>query len=162
VLTSPEPVINRDEIRAQAAAIYPMIAHVHKRAEDDANDYLRRQKLTIRQLAVLRVLEKFGPVLASDLARRMLLSAPTISGIVARLERAGLIRRERDSGDLRKAPLELTGTGREKLSELSGRSVATAQVLERGLAHLDLEERAELVRLLAKFERAVKGAPAPG
>jgi len=66
--------------------------------------------LSLQQLTVLNLVRTEGVTLA-ELARRTMVAPTVITGIVDRLERQGLIRREPDSRDRRVNRLVLTDQG---------------------------------------------------
>lgn len=67
--------------------------------------------LTGPQLVLLRTLESEGTTTASVLANAAALSQGTVTGIVDRLESAGLVRRARDLADRRRISISLTPAG---------------------------------------------------
>ena len=71
--------------------------------------------LTAPQLATLRELARLEPVQAGALAKAVSLSQATMTGILDRLERAGLALRERSGGDRRSVEVTLTQEGRRVL-----------------------------------------------
>lgn len=73
----------------------------------------RRRSLTTTQLATLRQLARRGSVSAGELARAISVSQATITGVLDRLERPGLIRRGRDPRDRRRVVVELTPAGED-------------------------------------------------
>lgn len=89
----------------------------------------------------------------SDLCRSVLLSASGVSRLVDRMERDGLVRRERCSEDGRGYWAVLTTAGRQKLAE--ARPTHLAEVRELFLRHFD---DAELARLARYWDRVVPGA----
>ena len=76
----------------------------------------REYELTWPQLAALRELERIGKCPVGQLASEMFIGAPTITGIVDRLEQGGLVERLREKGDRRKVMVALTDDGRRLLS----------------------------------------------
>jgi len=72
-------------------------------------------KLTGPQLVCLRHLARHATTTPSKLARSVSLSQATITGILDRLEKRGLITRDRDKKDRRRVNLALTGKGRDLL-----------------------------------------------
>ena len=64
------------------------------------------------QRLVLRVVGRFPGISAGDLARVVRLHPSTITGILQRLTRRGLIERRRDPGDSRRARLRLRQSAR--------------------------------------------------
>ncbi len=110
-----------------------------------SRELLRRRNLTAPQLATLRQLGRQGALSAGELARSVSVSQATITGIVDRLERRGLVTRERDSRDRRRVVIELNEAGRD--------AVATSPppLHERfmlRLAERSEEERDEIDRML--------------
>lgn len=72
---------------------------------------LRANGLTDPQWRVLRVLAESGTVETGYVAREACISGPSLTGILARMERADLVRRERDTTDLRRTLVAPTRTG---------------------------------------------------
>ncbi len=68
--------------------------------------------LTGPQLLVLQKVAAHGEQTAGVIAREISLSQPTVTSIIDRLERKGMLRRERNQLDKRKVTLSLTDTGR--------------------------------------------------
>ena len=68
--------------------------------------------ITGPQLACLLVINDFGPLTASSLAKQVYLTPSTLVGILDRLEQKSLIRRERSSLDRRVVNIEITENGR--------------------------------------------------
>jgi MarR family transcriptional regulator, organic hydroperoxide resistance regulator len=72
---------------------------------------LTRLGLTVPQRMALLLIGRTPGILASDLAELLYLHPGTISGVVGRLESAGLIVREGDAEDARRIRLTLTPDG---------------------------------------------------
>jgi MarR family transcriptional regulator, organic hydroperoxide resistance regulator len=85
-----------------------------------------------------------------EVARRLGLATPTVTRTTARMETAGLVRREPHERDGRLVRLFLTERGRA-LETAIGRE--TDALTERALASLDHSERAALVRALDSVRR---------
>lgn len=73
---------------------------------------VERFNVTGPQLIALQELERLGRVPVGVLARRVHVSHPTMTGIVDRLEKRGLVRRERDTRDRRRTTVSTTERGR--------------------------------------------------
>lgn len=73
--------------------------------------------MTGPQLATLRAAEKHGPITISALARAVHLGQPTVSGILTRLERRGLVARRRSEDDRRSVVIAVTQAGATVLAE---------------------------------------------
>lgn len=76
---------------------------------------VQKSGLTAPQLLVMQAVRSEGRAKPSTIAREVLLSQATITSIVDRLVKAGLVERKREDGDRRVVYISLTETGREKL-----------------------------------------------
>lgn len=103
--------------------------------------------LTGPQLAALSEVVRTGPVSPTALARAVHLSQATVTGIIQRLERRGLVRRDANASDRRSVLLHPTDAGRQLLatspSPLQDRFRA-------GLAKLDQAERDRILETLQR------------
>lgn len=82
---------------------------VHSRA------LLREHRLTGPQLSVLKELARRGQVPIGALAKCTFLGAPTVTGVVDRLERQGWVERGHGRDDRRQVMIALTEAGRRLL-----------------------------------------------
>jgi len=80
---------------------------------------LRAHGLSDQQWRVLRVLGEHGVVETGRVAREAYILGPSLTGVLARMERDGLIRRERDRADQRRTVVEATAKGRQLVDTLS-------------------------------------------
>lgn len=86
------------------------------RATDLQSQQLSRQSgLTVPQLLVMQAIAKEGSPSTSTLARHIVVSQATVTRIIDRLERDGVVKREKSSKDKRVVNVSLTDTGRAKL-----------------------------------------------
>ena len=76
----------------------------------------RESGLTTPQLLVMQGIEKYGSPSTSALAHHVVVSQATVTRIVDRLVRAGLVRRDKASVDKRVVNVSLTDAGRERLA----------------------------------------------
>jgi DNA-binding MarR family transcriptional regulator len=117
------------------------------RREDDASG------LPAPQLSALSVIVFGGPVTLGQLASAEQVRPPTISRLVATLERAGLVEREIDPADRRITRLKATAKGVKLLREGRERRVAS---LAATLQELPAAERERLMRAIDVLERVVR------
>lgn len=103
------------------------------------------QVLCLRAIAAARSLE----VTPAQIARQVQLSPATVTGILDRLVRYGLILRQRLEHDRRKVGLRLTEQGRERLA------VQPVPLQERFLTRLDALDGDERQRLLGALRQVV-------
>jgi len=95
--------------------------------------------LTTAQLRVMILMRENPGVTAGELATRLAVTPPTISGIVDRLVKLDLVRREDDESDRRLVRNHLTDAGETACSRLErGVEVFTRRILVE-LNHEDLE-----------------------
>src|SRR3569832_1456214 len=80
---------------------------------------LRGHGLSDQQWRVLRVLGEHGSVETGRVAREAFILGPSRTGVLARKERDGLIRRERDPDDQRRTVVEATVKGMKLVDKLS-------------------------------------------
>ena len=107
--------------------------------------------LTTAQLRVLFLVREQPGVTAGELAHRLDVTPPTVSGIVDRLVKLGLIRREDDDSDRRLVRNTLTEMGAGACSRLErGVEVFTRRIL----VEMTHEELNGLILGLQAFTRA--------
>lgn len=119
------------------------------RAVDLYSRYLAlRYSLTGPQLVCVRHLLRHGATAPGTLARRVSLSPATITGIVDRLEKRGLITRERSLEDKRKVEIALTDQGREIAVQMPP---PLHETFSKRLRELPYDEQQEIDRVLSKI-----------
>ncbi|NYI57618.1 MarR family winged helix-turn-helix transcriptional regulator [Cellulomonas soli] len=94
-----------------------------------------------------------------ELAESSLLTQPSLSRLVERLERDGLVRRGPVEGDARGVAVTLTADGERVQREIGRRHVRTIRALVGGA--LDAQELATLRALSDKLRLAQAGLPDP-
>jgi len=110
-----------------------------------------RGALSIIHLTVVNLLEAEGPQSMGQLAEDLDVSVASVTGIVDRMERRGLVERERGTGDRRVIMVDLTETGRALFSEMSARR---RERLTRLVEALSRDEMAGLVHGLRAMHAA--------
>ena len=112
-----------------------------------ADRFFASHGLTPSQFDLLSALFEEGAIPLNRLSERLCCACSNVTGLVDRLERDGLVRRERSLEDRRVILLSLTDKGRELLAgvprgECCGLNFDTI---------LNKEERSELRRILKKL-----------
>ena len=106
--------------------------------------------LSRTQISVLRTLRDDGPTRISDLAAGERVAQPSMTTLVNRLERQGLVARTADPADLRAVLVAITGDGRKALaaavSEIEARLAAQ-------LGQLSGDDREALAAVLPVLTR---------
>jgi DNA-binding MarR family transcriptional regulator len=104
--------------------------------------------LTPAQLHIVMWLGNDGALTMGDLARRVAVTEKTITGVVDRLERDQLVRRERDPADRRVVHVRLARRGEELFRRIDD---GIAGKLAGLLSLLDPSDRQHLVRMVEKL-----------
>jgi DNA-binding MarR family transcriptional regulator len=95
----------------------------------------------------------------TDLSERLLIRPPSVTGVVDRLERAGLVVRDGSPFDMRAKQVALTAKGRELVERILA---VHAQQIDTVLGVLNAAEQTELHRLLSRLEKHLEGVLAHG
>ena len=90
-----------------------------------------------------------------DIAERMVQVVPAMTGLIDRLEKQGLVRRDRCTEDRRVIFIELTDKGAGLLQQLDEPVMEMHRSL---VGHLSQTELKELSRLLEKCRLSISGA----
>ena len=106
---------------------------------------LREHGLSDQQWRVLRVLGENGTVETGRVAREAYILGPSLTGVLARMERDGLIRRERDPADQRRTVVEATPKGHKLVEKLSRTVESHYHWMEKSLGKRKLAELYELL-----------------
>jgi DNA-binding MarR family transcriptional regulator len=104
--------------------------------------------LTAPQLVALHAVSRLQPVKAGRLAREIHLGQPTVTGIVTRLERRGLLQRSRGEQDRRSIQLRLTSEGERVLRDAP--SLLQDQFRQK-LGELKEWERTQILAILQRI-----------
>lgn len=105
--------------------------------------------MTVTDLQVMDVLESAGPSTAGQLADLTGLTTGAITGMLNRLEEAGLVRRERDENDARKVIVRLA-RGQDDKRELGSVFANIGKAWEDLASHYDKEQLAFLLEFLRR------------
>ena len=116
----------------------------------------REYGLTTSQYNVLRILRGEGkPMPSLEIADRMVQVVPAITGLIDRLEKQNLVKRERCTKDRRVVYVDLTTKAVKLLRELDEPDVELHQQL---IGHLTRRELNQLSRLLEKARQSLPAA----
>jgi DNA-binding MarR family transcriptional regulator len=144
---TPDPALDELADRLHSAAIHLLR---RLRTADDASG------LSAPQLSALSVLVFGGPCTPGALAAAEQVRPPTMTRLLAELERAGLVTRATDPHDRRRRPVSATPRARQQLAR--GRRRRTASLAAQ-LGQLPSAERAALERAAPVLERLVHAPP---
>ena len=142
----PTPFVHRNLPRLLLQAREAVMAHTRPS--------LREHGLSDQQWRVLRVLGEHGTVETGKVAREAFILGPSLTGVLARMERDGLIRRERDAADQRRTVVEATAKGRKLVERLSTAIEAHYAWMEESLGKRKLAELYKLLDTVIELEQA--------
>jgi MarR family 2-MHQ and catechol resistance regulon transcriptional repressor len=141
---------SKTERRALSAYVKLLRASdtVHALATRD----LSRWDLTASQFAVMEALYHLGPMVLSEVARKILKTGGNLTMVVRNLERRGLVQRVTGEKDRRFVKLSLTDKGNRLIAEVFPKHTACIAGL---LAKLTPAEQVEIAALCRKLGRAL-------
>ena len=118
---------------------------------------LREHKLSDQQWRVLRVLgehqDRDNGVETGRIAREAFILGPSLTGVLARMERDGLIRRARDPDDQRRTVVQATPRGLELVATLSRTIETHYDWMEKSLSKQKLAQLYELLDAVIELEQ---------
>lgn len=145
----------RPDLDPSPIALFGRVHRVYLRYQSVLTKTFEKHDLNSASFDVLAALRRSGPPYRKtgiQLANGSLLSSAGVTFRLDRLEKAGLIERQRDTEDRRVVHSALTDKGLEVIDRtIEAHLEAEAAMLE-GLTE---KERAQLAKLLAKLERSI-------
>ncbi|MDO8375281.1 MAG: homoprotocatechuate degradation operon regulator HpaR [Polaromonas sp.] len=139
------PFTHRNLPRLLLQARESVMAHTRPR--------LREHALSDQQWRVLRVLGEHGVVETGKVAREAFILGPSLTGVLTRMERDGLIRRARDPADQRRTVVEATDKGMQLVDTLSQTIEAHYTWMEKTLGKQSLAQLYELLDKVIALEQ---------
>jgi MarR family transcriptional regulator, organic hydroperoxide resistance regulator len=109
--------------------------------------------LTGPQLTVIKMLESFGDISLSSLSERIRAQNSTVTGIIDRMEREGLVRRERSTADRRVIYIRLSDKGQKLARQIQ---VEPMEIFRTALLGLTRDDVRDLLRILTKLQKRVR------
>jgi len=128
-------------------AVTYLITYAQKLLHRSLGDRLQNHGITVAQWAVLVVLWETDGLAQKELSERVAVETPTLSRTLDRMERDGLVKRERNVQDRRQVHVNLTEHGAALWRDLVPEAEAN---LERALDGFDDHEEAVFRGLLKR------------
>jgi DNA-binding MarR family transcriptional regulator len=136
--------------------LFPRVSRGMRRWQDRAAPRMPAP-LGPRHVAALGHL-RGGPVTVSELASRLGLTLPTVSGVLADLDRAGLVDRQADPADRRRTIVRIAPAQRALVGQwLDGAAGPLARVLDK----LAPGEQAAFLKAMDLLETELRGQDSP-
>lgn len=121
-----------------------------RRVQRRFTEALETYEITPAQFFVLNCLETHDGLRPRQLAERVTLDASSLTGLLDRMERAGLLVRKQDPQDRRSLRVSLTELGRSRLAELTPLVVAEQTQMMRDLFNGYSEEQIDLFQTMLR------------
>ena len=141
------------DIKPEVDAILEAIVYLSTESRRITKEISRRADLTGPQLTVLKMLEGLGDLSLSDLSERIRAQNSTVTGIIDRMEREGLVVRTRSTEDRRVVRIKLTEKGARIARDIA---VEPMEIFRSALENLSPGEMRDLLKILTKIARRVQ------
>lgn len=109
--------------------------------------------LTGPQLTVIKLLETFENLSLSSLSERIRAQNSTVTGIIDRMEREELVRRERSTSDRRVVHIRLSDKGQKLARQIQ---VEPMEIFRGALLSLSQGDLRDLLRIMNKLQKYVR------
>lgn len=141
------------DIKVEVDQVLESLVYLYTESRRITKELARRADLTGPQLTVLKLLEGVGDMSLSELSDRIRAQNSTVTGIIDRMEREGLVIRVRSTEDRRVVHIRLTDKGAKIANEIA---VEPMEIFRSALESLTAGEMRELIKLLTKIARRVQ------
>jgi DNA-binding MarR family transcriptional regulator len=146
------PAVN-PELKSDVDQVLEAIMYLYTESRRITKELAKRADLTGPQLTVVKLLEQASDLSLSELSDKIRAQNSTVTGIIDRMEREGLVTRERSKEDRRVVHIRLT----EKGHALAGAIPVEPREIFRGaLECLSAQEMRDLMRIMTKIAKRVK------
>lgn len=146
-------MVIRPELKREVDAIVESIIYLYTESRRLTKGFAAEFGLTGPQLTVLKLLDSLDDLSLSELSERIRAKNSTVTGIVDRMERDGLVVRVRSQEDRRVVHIRLSERGRRLARSIAVEPMA---IFEEALARLPERDARELVRILMTLAERVK------
>ena len=143
------------EIKSDVDRVLEAVIYLYTESRRITKEAARRADLTGPQLTVVKMLEQIGELSLSELSERIRAQNSTVTGIIDRMEREGLVVRERSKEDRRVVFIRLTTKGKKLADEIP---IEPWEIFRSALESLTPSEVRDLVKILGKLARRVQQA----
>lgn len=116
--------------------------------------HLNAHGITEQQWRILRALFENGPLEPRQLCERCLISSPSITGVLSRMEEAGLVAREKMDHDQRRLKITATPRAVQIGRTLAARVDAQYEAIERQVGTKKLQEVYDVLDALLQMLEA--------
>ena len=147
------------ESRPEIDAIVETMIYLYTESRRITKGLASQFGLTGPQLTVIKLLETFENLSLSSLSERIRAQNSTVTGIIDRMERESLVRRERSTADRRVVHISLSEKGQKLAKQIQVEPMELFRGALQSLSHADLRD---LLRIMNKLQRYVRTHVAEG
>src|SRR4051812_24051473 len=141
------------ENRPEVDAIVETIIYLYTESRRLTKGMASQFGLTGPQLTVIKLLETFENLSLSSLSERIRAQNSTVTGIIDRMEREGLVRRERSTSDRRVVHIRLSDKGQKLARQIQ---VEPMEIFRAALLSLSQGDLRDLLRIMNKLQKYVR------
>ena len=141
------------EPRPEVDSIVETIIYLYTESRRLTKGMASQFGLTGPQLTVIKLLETFENLSLSSLSERIRAQNSTVTGIIDRMEREGLVRRERSTTDRRVVHIKLSDKGQKLARQIQ---VEPMEIFRGALGSLTGADLKDLLRIMNKLQRYVR------
>jgi MarR family transcriptional regulator, organic hydroperoxide resistance regulator len=152
-MTTPSQPSIPTDLKPDVDRILEAIIYLYTESRRITKELARRANLTGPQLTVVKLLETMGDLSLSDLSERIRAQNSTVTGIIDRMVREGLVTRARSTEDRRVVLIQLTEKGQALAQEIK---VEPMEIFRSALESLSPQETRDLMKILTKIARRVQ------
>jgi DNA-binding MarR family transcriptional regulator len=134
-------------------AIVETVVYLYTESRRLTKEMAREFGLTGPQLTVVKVLEQLGDLSLSSLSARIRAQNSTVTGIIDRMEREDLVRRERSESDRRIVLIRLTDKGNQLARRIE---IEPLEIFRQSLNALPRKDIEDLFRILGVVQHRVR------
>ena len=142
-----------NETRSEVDSIVETIIYLYTESRRLTKGLASQFGLTAPQLTVIKLLETFDNLSLSSLSERIRAQNSTVTGIIDRMEREGLVRRERSTVDRRVIHIRLSDKGQKLARQIQ---VEPMEIFREALAALTQADLRDLLRIMNKLQKFVR------
>lgn len=146
------------DIKNDVDQVIETIVYLYTESRRLTKELARRASLTGPQLTVVKLLESIEDLSLSELSERIRAQNSTVTGIIDRMEREGLVVRERSKEDRRVVHIKLTEKGERIAKEIP---VEPMEIFRGALSSLSPSETRELLKISTKLAKRVQEIVGP-
>jgi DNA-binding MarR family transcriptional regulator len=150
--------LDDDESKEALDRIVETLIFLYTESRRLTKDEARKHDLTGPQLSVIKLLAAIGDLSLTELSKEIQTRNSTVTGIIDRMEDAGLVKRVRSENDRRVVIIRLTTLGRALAKNVP---IEPMHAFRRALLSLQTTEQKTLLRILSKLEKQVRAELAP-